>query len=93
MQHHTFEEGLKYRPDYAWPEDGAERDCPKCQETLEIVENDPSYMVNLGGVRSVNGNFLKKIWIIGVLLLLKKGNLCQSYFWKFLTNRLYDPLS
>ncbi|SVB49531.1 uncharacterized protein METZ01_LOCUS202385 [marine metagenome] len=43
MQHHTFEEGLKYRPDYAWPEDGAERDCPKCQETLEIVENDPSY--------------------------------------------------
>jgi len=43
VKHHTFEEGLKYRPDYAWPEDGTERECPKCQGTLELSENDPSY--------------------------------------------------
>ena len=56
MKHHTFEEGLKYRPDYAWPEDGTERVCPKCQGTLELSENDPSP----GGATSVNGNSLRK---------------------------------
>ena len=43
MQHHTFEEGLKYRPDYTWPKEGTKRDCPKCKDTLELVENNPSY--------------------------------------------------
>ena len=43
MKHHTFEEGLKYRPDYEWPESGTEKKCPKCQRELELVENSPSY--------------------------------------------------
>ena len=43
MKHHTFEEGLKYRPDYEWPEPGTEKKCPKCQRELELVENSPSY--------------------------------------------------
>ena len=43
MKHHTFEEGLKYRPDYEWPEAGTEKKCPKCQRELELVENSPSY--------------------------------------------------
>ena len=43
MKHHTFEEGLKYRPDYEWPEPGTEKICPKCQRELELVENSPSY--------------------------------------------------
>ena len=43
MNHHTFEEGLKYRPDYEWPEPGTEKKCPKCQRELELVENSPSY--------------------------------------------------
>ena len=43
MKHHTFEEGLKYRPDYEWPELGTEKKCPKCQRELELVENSPSY--------------------------------------------------
>ena len=43
MKHHTFEEGLKYRPDYEWPEPGTEKKCPKCQRELEVVENSPSY--------------------------------------------------
>ena len=43
MKHHTFEEGLKYRQDYEWPEPGTEKKCPKCQRELELVENNPSY--------------------------------------------------
>ena len=43
MKHHTFEDGLKYRPDYEWPESGTEKKCPKCQRELELVENSPSY--------------------------------------------------
>ena len=43
MKHHTFEEGLKYRPDYEWPDPGTEKKCPKCQRELELVENSPSY--------------------------------------------------
>ena len=43
MKHHTFEDGLKYRPDYEWPETGTEKKCPRCQRELELVENSPSY--------------------------------------------------
>ena len=43
MKNHTFEEGLKYRPDYELPEPGTEKKCPKCQRELELVENSPSY--------------------------------------------------
>ena len=43
MKHHTFEDGLKYRSDYKWPESGTEKKCPKCQRELELVENSPSY--------------------------------------------------
>lgn len=43
LKHHTFEDGLKYRPDYKWPEEGAERDCPKCNQPLELVENLETY--------------------------------------------------
>jgi len=43
MKHHTFEDGLKYRPDYEWPKPGTEKKCPKCQRELELVENSPSY--------------------------------------------------
>jgi len=42
-QHHTLEEGFKYRPDYEWPEVGAEQDCPRCGESLELVENKKTY--------------------------------------------------
>lgn len=43
QEHHTFENGLKYRPDYKWPESGTERDCPRCNEYLEIIENVKTY--------------------------------------------------
>ena len=43
QQYHTLEEGFKYKPDYEWPEDGCEQDCPRCGESLELIENKPSY--------------------------------------------------
>ena len=43
MNYSTYEGGLKYRPDYEWPEPGTEKKCPKCQRELELVENSPSY--------------------------------------------------
>jgi len=42
-KHHTSEEGYKYKPDYKWPEDGSERDCPRCSDTLELIEDKDSY--------------------------------------------------
>ena len=43
QKHHTFDSGLKYRPDYKWPEEGTERDCPKCNQNLELVANLYTY--------------------------------------------------
>ena len=43
MKHHTFEDGLKYKPDYKWPKPGTERKCPTCKRTLELCEDSPSY--------------------------------------------------
>ena len=45
----TLEEGFKYRPDYEWPEVGTEQDCPRCGESLELVENKKLIMENHGG--------------------------------------------
>ena len=42
-KHHTFEDGFKFRPDYKWPKQGTERDCPRCGEDLELVENKETY--------------------------------------------------
>ena len=36
MKHHTFEDGLKYKPDYKWPKPGTEKKCPTCKRTLEL---------------------------------------------------------
>ena len=43
MKHHTYEDGLKYKPEYKWPEPGTERDCPTCKRHLELAEDLPSY--------------------------------------------------
>ena len=43
MKHHTFEDGLKYRPDYEWPEEGTERKCPRFSHLIELVEDRPNY--------------------------------------------------
>ena len=43
MKHHTYEDGLKYKPDYKWPEPGTVKNCPKCKRPLELCEDSPSY--------------------------------------------------
>jgi len=35
--------GYKFKPDYTWPENGSQRDCPRCGDDLELVENKESY--------------------------------------------------
>jgi transposase-like protein len=42
-KHHTSEEGYKYKPDYSWPDQGTEKDCPRCNDALELVENKDTY--------------------------------------------------
>ncbi|MBT3180510.1 MAG: hypothetical protein HOB40_07305 [Candidatus Marinimicrobia bacterium] len=43
LKHYTYENGFKYRPNYKWPKDGSEQNCPKCDEALELVENSETY--------------------------------------------------
>lgn len=43
QDHHTHEKGLKYTPEYAWPAPGTEKNCPKCNQPLELQDNDPTY--------------------------------------------------
>ena len=42
-EYHTYEGGLKYKPDYKWPKDGSQRNCPRCNESLEAVEENKAY--------------------------------------------------
>ena len=42
-KHHISEEGYKYKPDYKWPSDGSVKDCPRCKDTLELIENKKTY--------------------------------------------------
>ena len=42
-EYHTYENGLKYKPDYKWPKEGSQRDCPKCDGILEVVEKNKAY--------------------------------------------------
>ena len=39
----SYEEGFKYRPDYEWPKLDEARECPRCGDVLEIVEDKPTY--------------------------------------------------
>ena len=41
MKHHTYEDGLKYKADYKWPEPGTVKTCPKCKRPLELCEDSP----------------------------------------------------
>ena len=42
-KHHTSEDGYKYRPDYKWPDLGTIKNCPRCNDELELIENKDSY--------------------------------------------------
>lgn len=38
-----YEDPLKFRPNYTWPEPGTQRSCPKSGHPLQLVENSPTY--------------------------------------------------
>ena len=84
MKHSVYEGGLKYRPDYKWPEPGTDRKCPRFGDSLEIIENKPRLtMVNHGGVISVNGNFLRKTFQWNAKVKNKSFNLGSYFFGQF----------
>ena len=58
--HHTYENGLKYKPDYKWPEPGSERNCPKFDHNLSWLKMYLITLGNLGGVINVSINFQKR---------------------------------
>lgn len=43
QDYHTFKDGLEFRPKYKWPRKNAKKNCPKCKEPLELVENTKNY--------------------------------------------------
>ena len=62
-KHTTYEDGLKYRPDYEWPKPGSERQCPKYAAKLYDIgveqlgmNGTDMYIVKLG-------NTGKKRWV------------------------------
>ena len=36
---HNIEESIKFRPDYTWPEEGSTRNCPRCNNPMQLQEN------------------------------------------------------
>ena len=42
-EHHTPDPALKFRPDYTWPDEGTERNCPQCESAMQLNENNTAY--------------------------------------------------
>jgi hypothetical protein len=38
-----FDDPLQFNPEYTWPKDGTEKDCPKCKGALTLNEQRPDY--------------------------------------------------
>ena len=39
-----FDEPLQFNPEYSWPDEGTEKDCPTCNGELTLNEKNSSYM-------------------------------------------------
>ena len=39
----SYDGGFKFKPDYKWPEKGTKKECPRCNEQLELIENRKTY--------------------------------------------------
>lgn len=39
----TFDDPLKFKPDYSWPKEGANRNCPKCENPMQLNEDNPNF--------------------------------------------------
>ena len=40
---YSYDGGFKFKPNYKWPEAGTKKDCPKCGDQLELIENRNTY--------------------------------------------------
>ena len=40
---HTPDPSFKFRPDYEWPKEGSERNCPRCDSSMQLNEDNPAY--------------------------------------------------
>jgi|TARA_B110000093_G_C12742623_1_gene315045 hypothetical protein len=34
-----LDNSVKFRPDYKWPSEGSERNCPKCDKAMQLQED------------------------------------------------------
>tara|TARA_Y100000748_G_scaffold192088_1_gene160883 strand:- start:1541 stop:1738 length:198 start_codon:yes stop_codon:yes gene_type:complete len=39
----NLDNSVKFRVDYTWPKDGSTRDCPKCNEPMQLQANVNEY--------------------------------------------------
>lgn len=39
-----FENPIRFKPDYAWPSEDEEKNCPRCDNPLTLNENQQNYM-------------------------------------------------
>jgi transposase-like protein len=39
----SYDGGFKFKPDYKWPEKSTKKECPRCNEQLELIENRKTY--------------------------------------------------
>ena len=56
----NIDNSVKFKVDYTWPEEGSTRNCPKCNDPMQLQPNVSEYYGKPCGVTLVNGNFLKK---------------------------------
>jgi len=44
MKKHTVPDpALTFKPQFSWPDPDANRDCPKCGQSLEMVDKNTNY--------------------------------------------------
>lgn len=42
--HGIFDPPIRFSPDYTWPPEGTEKNCPRCGKPLTLNENRSEYM-------------------------------------------------
>lgn len=40
----TYDPPIKFRENYAWPEKGTLRNCPRCDTQMQLNDNDETYL-------------------------------------------------
>ena len=40
---HNIEESIKFRADYTWPKEGSKRNCPRCDNSMQLQADIRDY--------------------------------------------------